>query len=520
MTGRTPLAALAVPLVAAAIVPAGSHPRLAADDPKPAANEPAASVSVRFAEVWDHKALAPVRGAAGGVELAWAVRSLVGLAPDQIDRLTVLWPTPGQPVAVLTTRKPFDAAEVARALVRDPQAEVKTLPGGVLHAPGAEFAYARRVDDKTLVLATAATDPKEVATVVAPEAPKHTFVARFEPRTLDGLPAPLGELLAGATAATLTVDLKAEAAAVRLAATYPDAAAAKAGVAALRARLDDLAGWAKAREKEAAERIGEGSAYPAPLLDWLATTLKAAKVAADGREVVATAAVKPDELVGRVLMAVPDSALAAGRGSGVNENNLKQIALAFHNYHDANGQFPANTYTKDGKPLLSWRVHILPYIEQDNVYKQFKLDEPWDSPHNKPLGEVLLKVYTVPGRPADQPHHTYYRAFVAPKDAKPEHRPLMVEGREKGMKIETITDGSSNTFMVVEAGEAVPWSKPDDLLYDGEKPLPRLGGPNGTFAAAMCDGSVRTFRRARFPDQDLRAAITAAGGEVFNFPAR
>ena len=62
-------------------------------------------------------------------------------------------------------------------------------------------------------------------------------------------------------------------------------------------------------------------------------------------------------------------------------NNLKQIGLAMHNFHDSYGGFPAAYSTdKNGKPLLSWRVHILPFVEGQALYRQFKLDEPWDSP--------------------------------------------------------------------------------------------------------------------------------------------
>lgn len=519
MLPRTRLAALSAPLLAAVVlVSGGSRPRLAhADDPKP--TEPLASVSLHLSKVWDHKAFVGVREAPGSVEFAWAVRSLIGFTPADIDRLTVHVDGQRRPVVVITTRKPHDAAAAVEGLARDPNTDVKALPGGVFHAPGAEFAYARRLDDMTLVLATAASDPKELTAVTKPEVPAHTLAVRLGPKAVAGLGRPLDGPLADFAAATLTADVGEEAAKVVLKATYPDATGAKSAAPLLRAKLDDLAGWAKTQEKQANERAGEDPAYPGALLDWLATTLKAAKVSADGTAAVAAVEVKPEELVNRVLMAVPDSAFA-GRGSTANENNLKQIGLAFHNYHDAHGAMPSNSYTKDGKPLLSWRVHILPYIEQDNVYRQFKLDEPWDSDHNKPLGDVLVKIYQVPGRPADALNKTYYRAFIAPKDAKPEHRPLMVEGQAKGIGIVNISDGSSNTFMVVEAGEAVPWSKPDDLVYDGQKPLPRLGGPNGTFAAAMCDGSVRTFRRAKFPEADLRGAVTVGGGEVFSFPAR
>src|SRR5215207_10182341 len=75
------------------------------------------------------------------------------------------------------------------------------------------------------------------------------------------------------------------------------------------------------------------------------------------------------------------------------QNNLKQIGLAFHNFHDQTGAFPADIKGKDGKALLSWRVAILSYVEQDPLYKQFKLDEPWDSANNKPLAAKLPKLY-------------------------------------------------------------------------------------------------------------------------------
>ena len=348
----------------------------------------------------------------------------------------------------------------------------------------------------------------------APVADAHTLTARVDRAAV---PVPVDGPLGAFTAAALTADLGAETAKLTLTATYPDAAKAGAAAPLLRAKFDDLAVWAKDRSKAAADQIGEASSFPGPLFDWAAATLTAAKVKADGKAAVATAEVKPEELVSRVLAAVPDAAFA-GRGSTANENNLKQIALAFHNYESAHGHLPANSYDKDGKPLLSWRVHILPYIEQDNVYKQFKLDEPWDSPHNKKLGDVLVKLYMVPGRPADELNKTFYRAFVGPKDVKPDYKPLMVEGQSKGPKITDITDGTSNTIMVVEAGEAVPWTKPDDLPYDGVKPLPRLGGPGGTFAVAMCDGSVRTLRRGKLGEANLRGAITVAGGEVIGLP--
>src|SRR5688572_16654787 len=75
------------------------------------------------------------------------------------------------------------------------------------------------------------------------------------------------------------------------------------------------------------------------------------------------------------------------------ENNLKQIGLAFHSYHDTTGRLPNNIYAKDGTPLLSWRVHLLPFIEETPVYQRLKLDEPWDSDTNKKMIEHMPKLY-------------------------------------------------------------------------------------------------------------------------------
>jgi serine/threonine-protein kinase len=188
-------------------------------------------------------------------------------------------------------------------------------------------------------------------------------------------------------------------------------------------------------------------------------------------------------------------------------NNLNLLALAFHHYHNTYGHFPAPAITdKDGKPLLSWRVDILPFVEQDKLYKQFHRDEPWDSEHNKKLLELMPKIFAAPHelKPAE-PYNTYYQVFVG-KDAP------FAAGRKT--RFNDFTDGTTNTFLIVEAGEAVPWTKPIDLPFDAKGPLPKLGGLfQDGFHAAMADGTVRFVKRS-MPDLTLRALITPAGGEV------
>jgi len=211
-------------------------------------------------------------------------------------------------------------------------------------------------------------------------------------------------------------------------------------------------------------------------------------------------------LVALLLPAVQSTREAARRAQCTN--NLKQIALAMHNYHAANNTFPKPAITdKDGKPLLSWRVAILPYIEQNELYNKFKLDEPWDSPNNKPLLQEMPMTYLCPSRSNVAPSTTSYRVFTG-KGA------LFEKGEAIGMA--DITDGTSNTLMVVEADQAVPWTKPDDLTFDPEAAASLFGAGSphpGGFNASMADGAVRFFKKS-INLNVFRALITRNAGEV------
>lgn len=212
-------------------------------------------------------------------------------------------------------------------------------------------------------------------------------------------------------------------------------------------------------------------------------------------------------VVALLLPAVQAAREAARRAPCVN--NLKQICLALHNYESANGHFPGDITDKDGKPLLSWRVAILPYMEQNELYNEFKLDEPWDSPHNKPLLDKIPMFYHCPSQSYPDPTLTNYQGF---------------EGKgtffEKGtqIKLASFTDGTSNTLAVVEAAEGAPWTKPADLHFDENAPPSFYGAGMKHamgFNALFADGSVRFIKLATHPTV-LKALITRNGGEVIN----
>ena len=217
--------------------------------------------------------------------------------------------------------------------------------------------------------------------------------------------------------------------------------------------------------------------------------------------VVASAA-----LTAIMLPAVQAAREAARRAQCVN--NLKQMALALLNYHAVNDALPpASIASKDGKPLLSWRVALLPYVEQVDLYNQFHLDEPWDSPHNKPLIARMPSVYLCPSRTRPEPGTTTYKALVGGGAAF---------DPRKGAHFREFTDGLSNTLSVVESKTPVIWTKPDDITFD-PKANPSLldaGSPHpGGFNALMSDGSVRFLKQTLDP-KVFRALITRSGGEV------
>ena len=210
-------------------------------------------------------------------------------------------------------------------------------------------------------------------------------------------------------------------------------------------------------------------------------------------------------LIALLLPAVRTAGPAARRLQCTN--NLKQIALALHNYEQAHGAFPpAYTVDANGKPLHSWRTLILPYLEQDTLYRTIDLSKPWNDPANAKAFETLVSVYRCP-EAAGPLNTTTYLAIVVPngcfKPGEPRRRA-------------DITDDPNSTMMLIEAGEenSVPWMAPVDadealvMRLGSTSKLHHVGGMN----ACSIDGSVR-FLKASTPSYVRRALMSIAGND-------
>jgi hypothetical protein len=183
--------------------------------------------------------------------------------------------------------------------------------------------------------------------------------------------------------------------------------------------------------------------------------------------------------------------------------------LAVANYHDTEGHFPPPYLTdKDGPPIHSWRVLILPYIEGDHLYKKYDFREPWDGPNNSQIAERMPKIFALHGdyKPGDTTAN--YLAIVGSNTV---WRP------EKPVRYDDVTDGTSVTILIVEnRGMNIHWTEPRDLSFDTmdwtiDSPL-GISSKYHSPAVVMLDGSVRTLSKKLTPDA-LRAMATIAGGE-------
>ncbi len=513
-------------------------------------------VHVRVADILKHKSLAEYRKLfeKAGERAIAAFDGQFAPRPSSLDRVTVV-AVPGQKpeesvVVVVHFSQPFDLDAVRAGFLPNAEAVkdaakplfIDKQSGAGLYAPdaqtlvvGAAEALRKAYPKGGEAAPGAGPHPLAAALTAAADGTKGLYAAvnvaklPLPPDALAQLPEAF-QPLAAARTLTLSVTL-AEIATVDLRLAYADGAAATAAEKSMKQGAEMLRKLI-AQYRPVPEGLlfgkapAKGFRKPDELPDALSAVFQIAGLNfAD--ELLTELPVKREgdalslraELPPIMTAYVGLSAVSAGlllpavqkvRESAANaqsSNNLKQIALAMHNYHDVNGTLPpAAIVNKKGKPLLSWRVAVLPYLEQENLYKKFKLDEPWDSENNLPLSKVAIKVYTDPRVPAE-PGMTYYKVFVG-KDAG--FPPL------RGRKLPEIADGTSNTLLAVAAGDPVPWSKPEDIEYDKDKPLPDLSKPFPVLLGAFMDGSVRTISLGALRQNKdlLRMLIDPADGMV------
>ncbi|UUO05793.1 DUF1559 domain-containing protein [Blastopirellula sp. J2-11] len=212
-------------------------------------------------------------------------------------------------------------------------------------------------------------------------------------------------------------------------------------------------------------------------------------------------------MVALLLPAVQQARAAARRMQSTN--NMKQIGLALHNYADVYGSFPpAYIADEDGNPMHSWRVLILPFLEQQLLYSQYDFDEPWDGPNNRLLMSQMPETYNDPTVTSPGDGATSYQALS-------DVSTIMSEAATT--RFMDITDGTSNTALIVEnTGAMVPWLRPDDTKVAAfVQGIPFENGPVGGTQILMADGSVR-FISENTAAQTLQGISTRNGGEAIS----
>ncbi len=239
-----------------------------------------------------------------------------------------------------------------------------------------------------------------------------------------------------------------------------------------------------------------------------------AKIAEKRVDIALTSDRAQVEKLTALLSKATEAALESSR-QAARMQNFKEVALGILNYESARKHLPGPAIlNKDGRPLLSWRVAILPYLDDQNLYlyRQFHLDEPWDSPHNLKLLKKMPSVYGDHAYPALAREGK--TTVVAPIGSK------TVFDTKDGTRFPEISDGTAYTILVVEAPaeKAVPWTKPADWEVDMAHPKRGLERTDrDRFIAAYCDGSVSVIP-ANADEKTLRENLTRDGGEVTKRP--
>ena len=210
-----------------------------------------------------------------------------------------------------------------------------------------------------------------------------------------------------------------------------------------------------------------------------------------------------------LLPAIQAAREAARRAQ--SQNNLRQIGIAFHNYHDTYNEFPPAVVTDaSGKPLYSGRVLLLPFMEQQALFQAWAKDQPWDSPQNMALSQTVIRTFQDPSAGARKVTGETDYLFVTGAGT-------IFDAAAGKMSFANITDGTSNTLLAVEVkGSGINWAEPRDLDMSAVVPLPPSNHAGGN-VVLFADGAVRTISASVDP-QVLHAAATRGGGETMQLP--
>jgi type II secretory pathway pseudopilin PulG len=226
--------------------------------------------------------------------------------------------------------------------------------------------------------------------------------------------------------------------------------------------------------------------------------------------IIIAIAVVPLVIIG-ILAALLVPAVGAARGAArraQSMNNMKQLTLAIHNYHDVHQAFPPAVVTDaNGQPLYSGRVLLLPFLEQAPIYDRWDKSQAWDSPNNKPLAEMVIPTLRDPAD-TGPPNQTSYLFSSGPGS-------LFEPGQN--VKMSNVTDGLSNTIMFVEVkGSGIGWAEPRDIDLSQPASLPAGNHQNGNIVG-MGDGFVRMLPTDT-PPTTIQAAASRNGGEAIMLP--
>ena len=466
--------------------------------------------------------------------IATAIKKL-GIEPTEIQQMVVLGrmnvKVSGEPIFFVSARftHEVNAKEVLSKFSKDSPVEEVKIRGKTCFRLKNQFAPMAYAPDKNTVVLAGQEVMKDIVDAGEPKGP---LVERLKKADASNEIVVAVEPGAIANLATILEAIKKKA--PPLVATYLDAAkTVRGGTAHFSLRGPTLLSVAlDAKDAESADNLEEllqqslrmagaglvvaKQAMPKDMRPTLDPLLKLADELIDGGKAAKSGSrvtldfKRPKDLdtagaviAGALGKSIVDARSAARRAQQMN--NMKQIAVAMLMYEQIHGSFPPAVIEKEGKPLLSWRVAILPFLEEDVLYKQFHLDEAWNSPHNLEVAKRMPAIFQSPDSP--RTGKTRVMLFTGKGAA--------FDGGKK-IAATDIRDGTSNTILCVEAGpdKAVPWTKPEDLPFDPEKPLAALGkiSPQGLIAAFF-DGHVEQLK---VDNKTLKALITPDGNEVID----